>query len=85
MAIDTTANATTSISEANTIDTEDAPTVTAAAASYPTPPTADADATPPTADADVAPPTASTASSCREDSSTQPCRVFTIPPDLPLT
>eukprot|EP00061_Rhincodon_typus_P013395 g39742.t1 len=57
-----------------------------------TPPTANADATPPTTNADVAPPTAdvtppiaSTASSSREDSSTQPCRVFTIPPDLLLT
>eukprot|EP00061_Rhincodon_typus_P012659 g38537.t1 len=81
-------------------DTEDAPTVTAAAAAYPTPPTADsalpttgtdatppitdAYATPPTANADATSPTASTASSSRGDSNTQPYRVFTIPPDLPL-
>eukprot|EP00061_Rhincodon_typus_P001989 g16330.t1 len=36
---------------------------------------------PPTSD--IAPPT--TASSSRGDNSTQSCRVFTIPPDLPLT
>eukprot|EP00061_Rhincodon_typus_P002299 g17128.t1 len=43
----------------------------------------DANVTPPTTD--VAPPIVSTASSSRGDSSTQPCRVFTITPDLPLT
>eukprot|EP00061_Rhincodon_typus_P000886 g13093.t1 len=96
-----TADATAFISEANTTDTEDAPTITTAATAYPapptadaappitdtdaTPPTADADATPPTADANVALPTASTASSSRGDSNTQACRVFTIPPGLPLT
>eukprot|EP00061_Rhincodon_typus_P002439 g17578.t1 len=80
IAIDTTADATASISVANTTDTEDTPADTAAAAAYPAPPTADTDATPPTTDADVAPPTTSTSSSSRGDSSTQPCRVFTIPP-----
>eukprot|EP00061_Rhincodon_typus_P001416 g14741.t1 len=35
--------------------------------------------------ANVAAPTASAASSSRVYTSTQPCRVFTIPPDLPLT
>eukprot|EP00061_Rhincodon_typus_P002342 g17274.t1 len=107
--IDTAADATASVSEANTTDTEDAPADTAAAAAtntqdlltdsappttYPAPPTADADVTLPTADTDVTPPTteadvalptASTASSSSGDCSTQPCRVFTIPPDLPLT
>eukprot|EP00061_Rhincodon_typus_P018423 g47589.t1 len=85
-------NATASIFDANTIDTEDAPTVTAAAASYPVPPTADAtlptanaNATLSTADANVAPPTASTASNSRGDSNTQSCWVFTITPDLPVT
>eukprot|EP00061_Rhincodon_typus_P000520 g11953.t1 len=77
------ADATASISEAKNTDTEDAPADTAAAAAYPPPPTADA--TLPTTNANVAPPIASTASSSRGDSSTQPCRVFTIPPDLPLT
>eukprot|EP00061_Rhincodon_typus_P001501 g14971.t1 len=46
-------------------------------------PTTDTDVAPRTAD--VALPTASTASSSRGDSRTQPCWVFTIPPDLPLT
>eukprot|EP00061_Rhincodon_typus_P016045 g44049.t1 len=82
--IDTASDATASVSEANTTDIEVTP---AAAATniqdLPTdsaPPTANA--TLPTTDADVAPPTTSTASSSRGDSSTQPCRVFTIPPDL---
>eukprot|EP00061_Rhincodon_typus_P002721 g18297.t1 len=59
------------------------------------PPTANADVALPTADVilptadiappdvDIAPPIASIASSSRVYSSTQPCRVFTIPPDLP--
>eukprot|EP00061_Rhincodon_typus_P013721 g40268.t1 len=73
-AIDTAADTATSVSETNTTDIEDLP----------------ADAAPATANSTLpstyaAPPTASTASSSRGDCSAQPCWVFTIPPDLPLT
>eukprot|EP00061_Rhincodon_typus_P001232 g14113.t1 len=68
-AIDTAADAAASITEANTDIEDAAATNIQDLLAYIAPPTTD-----------VAPPTTSTASSSRGDCSTQPCRVFTIPP-----
>eukprot|EP00061_Rhincodon_typus_P003374 g19933.t1 len=71
-AIDTAADATTSVSKANTTDIEDtAATKIQDLPAYATPSTDDANVAPPMTD--VALPTASTASSSRGDSNTQPC------------
>eukprot|EP00061_Rhincodon_typus_P001111 g13751.t1 len=80
-AIDAAADAAASISEANTDIEDAAATNIQDLPAYVIPPTADI--APPTAN--IAPPTTSTASSSKGDNSTQPCRVVTVPPDLPLT
>ncbi|XP_059508606.1 uncharacterized protein LOC125460920 [Stegostoma tigrinum] len=75
---------------------QDLPTDPAPPTAYPAPATVEADIAPPAAVAaqptanvvpttTAAPPTTSRASSSRGVNSTQPCRVFTIPPDCPLT
>eukprot|EP00061_Rhincodon_typus_P001901 g16083.t1 len=74
-AINTAADAAASVSKADNTDIEDAAATNIQdLPAYVAPPTAN-----------VALPTTCTASSSRGDCSTQPCRVFTIHPDLPLT
>eukprot|EP00061_Rhincodon_typus_P002782 g18447.t1 len=86
---------TVAIEYAAATNIQDLPAYVAPPTTNVAPPTANiapptANVAPPTANiapptANVAPPTTSTASSSRGGRSAQLCRVFTIPPDLPLT